>query len=87
MNQEIRALEDPTSCAGLASASGPVEVTGSSLNFSFEEAIQDALAQAAAKSPAPPRNPDIAVSIEVKSISARSGGNIRPGLFVKAVVK
>jgi len=65
--------------------SGPVEVTGFSASFSFEEAIHDALAQAAAR--LPPRNPDFAVSVEVKEISARAGGNIRPGLLIKAVAK
>jgi len=66
-----------------APASGPVEVTGFSAGFSFEEALQDALAQAAAKFPAPPRNPDVAVTVEVTKIFARAGGNIRPGLYVK----
>lgn len=66
---------------------GPVEVTGYSPTFSFEQAVQDALAQAAAKFPAPPRNPDVAVDIDIKDIFARSGGNIRPGLFVRATAK
>jgi hypothetical protein len=65
----------------------PVEVTGFSSTFSLEEAVQDALAQATAKFPAPPRNPDVAVDIDIKDISARSGGNIRPGLFVRAIAK
>lgn len=65
----------------------PVEVTGFSSTFSLEEAVQDALAQATAKLPAPPRNPDVAVDIDIKDISARSGGNIRPGLFVRAIAK
>ncbi len=65
----------------------PVEVTGFSPTFSLEEAVQDALAQATAKFPAPPRNPDVSVGIDIKDISARSGGNIRPGLFVRAIAR
>ena len=65
-----------------APAHAAVEVTGFSPTFSLEQAVQDALAQAAAK--LPPRNPDIAVQIEIEDISARSGGNIRPGLTVRA---
>jgi hypothetical protein len=65
----------------------PVEVTGFSPTFSLEEAVQDALAQAAAKLPAPPRNPDVAVGIDIQDISARSGGNIRPGLIVRAIAR
>jgi hypothetical protein len=65
----------------------PVEVIGFSPRFSLEEAVQDALAQAAAKIPAPPRNPDVAVSIDIEDISARSGGNIRPGLLVRAIAR
>lgn len=68
-------------------AHASVEVTGFSSTFSLEEAVQDALAQATAKFPAPPRNPDVAVDIDIKDISARSGGNIRPGLFVRAIAK
>lgn len=49
--------------------------------------MQDALAQANAKFPVPPRNPDVAVVIDLKDIFARSGGNIRPGLFVRATAK
>lgn len=66
---------------------GPVEVTGFSATFSLEQAVQDALAQAAGVFPAPPRNPDAAVEIDIKDISARSGGNIRPGLFIRATAK
>ena len=66
---------------------GPIEVTGYSPTFSFEQAVQDALAQATAKLPVPPRNPDVAVDIDIKDIFARSGGNIRPGLFVRATAK
>lgn len=66
---------------------GAVEVTGYSPTFSFEQAVQDALAQATAKFPVPPRNPDVAVDIDIKDIFARSGGNIRPGLFVRATAK
>jgi hypothetical protein len=65
----------------------PVEVTGFSSTFSLEEAVQDALAQATAKFPAPPRNPDVSVGIDIQDISARSGGNIRPGLFVRAIAR
>jgi len=64
-----------------------IEVTGFSPTFSLEEAVQDALAQATAKLPAPPRNPDVGVSIDIKDISAGSGGNIRPGLHVRAVAR
>jgi hypothetical protein len=66
---------------------GPIEVTGYSPTFSLEQAVQDALAQAAAEFPAPPRNPDVAVEIDIKDISARAGGNIRPGLFVRATAR
>jgi len=66
---------------------GAVEVTGYSPTFSFEQAVQDALAQATAKFPVPPRNPDVAVDIDIKDIFARTGGNIRPGLFVRATAK
>jgi hypothetical protein len=66
---------------------GPVEVTGFSPTFSLEQAVQDALAQAAGALPAPPRNPDVAVEIDIKDISARSGGNIRPGLLIRATAK
>jgi len=68
-------------------APGPVEVTGYSATFSLEQAVQDALAQAAAEFPAPPRNPDVAIEIDIKDISARAGGNIRPGLFVRATAR
>lgn len=73
--------------AGARPPHGPVEVTGYSAAFSLEQAVQDALAQAAEKLPAPPRNPDVAVEIDIKDISARSGGNIRPGLFVRATAR
>ena len=65
----------------------PVEVTGFSPRFSLEEAVQDALAQVAAQTAAPPRNPDVAVSIDIEDISARSGGNIMPGLLVRAIAR
>jgi hypothetical protein len=68
-------------------AHGPVEVTGFSPAFSLEQAVQDALAQAAGALPAPPRNPDAAVVIDIKDIFARAGGNIRPGLFIRATAK
>jgi len=63
---------------------GPVEVTGFSATFSLEQAVQDALTQAVAKLGGPPRNPDVAIEIDILDISARTGGNIRPGLFVRA---
>lgn len=62
----------------------PVEVTGFSAEFSLEQAVQDALTQAVAKLAGPPRNPDVAIQIEIVDISARTGGNIRPGLTVRA---
>jgi hypothetical protein len=62
----------------------PVEVTGFSATFSLEQAVQDALAQAIAKLGGPPRNPDAAIQIDIVDISARTGGNIRPGLTVRA---
>lgn len=63
---------------------GAVEVTGFSATFSLEQAVQDALTQAVAKLAGPPRNPDVAIEIDILDISARTGGNIRPGLFVRA---
>jgi hypothetical protein len=63
---------------------GPIEVTGFSPTFSLEQAVQDALTQAVAKLGGPPRNPDVAIEIDILDISARTGGNIRPGLFVRA---
>ena len=63
---------------------GPIEVTGFSATFSLEQAVQDALTQAVAKLGGPPRNPDVAIEIDILDISARTGGNIRPGLFVRA---
>lgn len=62
----------------------PVEVTGFSAEFSLEQAVQDALTQAVAKLAGPPRNPDVAIQIDIQDISARTGGNIRPGLTVRA---
>lgn len=61
-----------------------VEVTGFSATFSLEQAVQDALTQAVAKLSGPLRNPDLAIEIDIQDISARTGGNIRPGLFVRA---
>ena len=61
-----------------------VEVTGFSATFSVEQAVQDALTQAVAKLGGPPHNPDVAISIDILDISARTGGNIVPGLFVRA---
>ncbi len=46
--------------------------------------MQDALTQAVAKLGGPPRNPDVAIQIDIQDISARTGGNIRPGLTVRA---
>jgi hypothetical protein len=66
--------------AGLAAN----EVVGFSATYSFEEAIQDALSQAVAKHPSPPRNPDASVGIVVKTITARIDGNMRPGLYITA---
>ena len=63
---------------------GPIEVTGFSPTFSLEQAVQDALTQAVAKLSGLPRNPDVAIEIDILDISARTGGNIRPGLFVRA---
>lgn len=68
-----------------AAGAGPNEVVGFSINFDYKEALADALAQARVKKP--PRNPDIAVTIEVKDVTARAGGNIKPGLFLTAVIK
>ena len=66
---------------------GPVQVTGYSESYSVEEAIQDAIAQAQAKRPSPPREPDAAVIVEVTKIFARVGGNIRSGLFVTCTAR
>ena len=33
------------------------------------------------------RNPDVALEVDIKDISARSGGNIRLGLFIRATAK
>jgi hypothetical protein len=62
-----------------------VRVTGSSPTFSFEEAIQDALAQA--ERALPRRHPDLPVTIEIKTITARRGGNILPGLTIEATAR
>ena len=70
-----------------APASGPVDVTGFSGSYSFEEAIQDALTQALTRFPTPPRHPDVPVTVTVKEISAIAGGNFRPGLTIKATAK
>ena len=66
---------------------GELEVIGFSASFSFDEAIHDATAQALAKLPSPPRNPDVGISLDIKDISVRAGGNIRPGLIVRAIAK
>lgn len=83
----LATLPDHGSPAEASRSHGPVEVTGFSAAFSLEQAVQDALAQAAGAFPAPPRNPDAAVEIDIKDIFARSGGNIRPGLFIRATAK
>jgi hypothetical protein len=62
-------------------------VVGYSASFSFDEAIQDALKQALAKLPSPPRNPDSSVGVVVKTITASIAGNMRPGLFVTATAR
>jgi hypothetical protein len=62
-------------------------VVGRSTRYSFEEAVQDALAQAELLRPSPPRNPDVGVVIEVTKISAQALGNMLPGLVVTATVK
>ena len=67
-----------------AGAGESVEVIGYSLAYSFEEAMHDAINQARARFPAPPRNPDVGVRVEVIQIYSSAGGNIRPGLFIKA---
>lgn len=86
-NSQAEAPQPDGSQADAKPALGAVEVTGYSPTFSFEQAVQDALAQATAKFPVPPRNPDVAVDIDIKDIFARTGGNIRPGLFVRATAK
>ena len=81
----ILASGDPSPAAeDEAPAAGSIEVVGYSPSFSFEEAMQDALDQAT-KAQGPPRLPDYATVIEVKSIVGRKGGNIRQGLLIKAV--
>jgi hypothetical protein len=60
----------------------PVEILGYSSTFSYEDALQDAIGQARAK--LPPRNPDIGIRVDVVQVYASVGGNIRPGLFLKA---
>lgn len=75
---------DEVEPAPAAPPAGAIEVTGFSPTFSLEQAVQDALTQAVAKLAGPPRNPDVAIEIDILDISARTGGNIRPGLFVRA---
>jgi len=70
-----------------APASGPVEVTGFSSSYSFEEAILDALTKVVPFFPSPPRHPDVGVSVAVKEISAVTGGYIRSGLTIKATAR
>ncbi len=76
-----------TPTAQTTAPSGPVEVTGFSASYSVEEAIHDALTQALARFPSPPRNPDVAVSITMKEMTAVASGNIRPGLTIKATAR
>jgi len=89
LQPQARVADAPSSAAPAAAktTSGGVEVTGFSATYSFEEAIHDALEKALAAFPSPPRNPDVGVSITVQTISAVTGGNIRPGLTIKAIAK
>jgi hypothetical protein len=61
----------------------PVEVTGFSPTFSMAQAVEDALTQAVAKL-GDSHSPDAAIVIDILDITARRGGNIRQGLFVRA---
>jgi hypothetical protein len=65
----------------------PFEVTGYSATFSYEEATKDALRQALAKLPSPPRNPDVPVSVVVTKITAVTGGFARNGLYLTATAQ
>jgi hypothetical protein len=82
-----QAAEQPAQARPAEAKAAKTEVTGHSATFSFDEAVHDALTQAAALYPSPPRNPDVAVTIEVTKITARSGGNILPGLYLTAIAK
>ncbi|HEX3757410.1 MAG TPA: hypothetical protein VHW23_01830 [Kofleriaceae bacterium] len=61
----------------------PIEVTGFSPTFSMAQALEDALTQAVAKLGAA-HGPDAAIVIDILDITARRGGNVRQGLFVRA---
>jgi hypothetical protein len=97
VRQDVPVDAHPPASLGLAQADevaseaqhghAPVEVTGFSPTFSLEQAVQDALAQAAGALPSPPHTPDVAVEIDIKDISARAGGNIRPGLLIRATAR
>jgi hypothetical protein len=78
----------PAPAAPKASTTGAHgEVVGYSASFSFDEAMQDALAKAAALLPSPPRHPDAAITVEVTKIFAREKGNIQAGLYLTALAK
>lgn len=79
-----RAAVASSPSAPTATAVKSAEVVGYSQTFSFEEAIQDALTQARARFPSPPANPDLGVTIVVKTMTAHAGGNMRPGLHITA---
>jgi hypothetical protein len=59
-----------------------VVARGWSERFSFEEALQNALADLQAKIPPLSHNPDVGTAAEVLKTIAHVGGNIRPGLEV-----
>ncbi len=69
-----------TASTAPAAAGGQITGVGFSQTFSYEEAIQAALADLRTK--LPPRNPDIATAGNVVKVFARTGGNIRPGLEI-----
>jgi hypothetical protein len=77
----------PAAATGVAVVAAPVTVVGFSATFSFDGALADAMAKAHAAFPSSHRNPDVAVSVEVKTIFARSGGFIQPGLYLTATAK
>jgi hypothetical protein len=72
---------------GTRTGASGTQVIGRSAAYSFEEAINDALAQAEKLLPSPPRNPDVSVVIEVTKITAQALGSMPPGLVVTATVK
>jgi hypothetical protein len=61
----------------------PIEVTGFSPTFSMAQAVEDALTQVVAQL-GHSDDPDAAIVIDILDITARRGGNIRQGLFVRA---